>query len=654
MGRYYRRRPVIPERVPLTVDTLRDAIRVEKRTETVVRAAATTVLRLGDGGYYEIRYDPERVRAQTGDPARIDQQFEGALFRTPNEASGLVLLVEEGKAVITVRVGAGQVVRPATAFTLRPLSWLGDLQDWAAGIERLPGRFEKIEEDALSRETPAGRLPRRVQRLLRPGQRAVLAAARRPVLLLWGPPGTGKTYTLGALAALLLRQGETIVGLSTTNVAVDRLTLAIDDACRESGRPLRPGELVRAGRPQERELSEDPGRRHLLRWTEVLDEFARRRERIRQQLEAVEETLRRGATTLDEDVIVRLKAERAELIDQRLELDQERARVLKELAAEARCVTTTFAAWVMNRALWEKRYTRLLVDEASMVSLAAVARAMASPALEGAVFAGDFRQLAPISRAGNRSSEAMAWFGRSVFEMLGLEKRARRRLLREAGGLVMLTEQGRMNETICEAVSDSFYDGELRTVGSPPEPPTGRPVPAEPLLVIDPYRVEPPGGASRMARMPQRVRPSGWQWDRSAMIARALTEALLGLDRRWPDRVIVVSPFRAQAFLLERLLQPLDPDRVKVGTIHRMQGDEADIVIFDPVVPGSPFLAADRASPRLVNVAISRARGQVFLLGDREKLRANPWLEAFVDRAVSWVPDWQALGLEGGGREGSR
>lgn len=66
---------------------------------------------------------------------------------------------------------------------------------------------------------------------------------------------------------------------------------------------------------------------------------------------------------------------------------------------------------------------------------------------------------------------------------------------------------------------------------------------------------------------------------------------------------------------------------LEIGTIHQFQGSEADIVIFD-VVDGRGRkklgqLLRDDAGVRLVNVAITRARGKLILLADRKWYQMN-------------------------------
>ncbi len=92
----------------------------------------------------------------------------------------------------------------------------------------------------------------------------------------------------------------------------------------------------------------------------------------------------------------------------------------------------------------------------------------------------------------------------------------------------------------------------------------------------------------------------------------------------------VVTPFARQAEHIERLLRNrLSPEvweqrRLIVATAHRFQGDERDIMVFSPIVaPGIPLptLRWLVDTPNLFNVAITRARTLLLIIGDREYCR---------------------------------
>lgn len=82
-----------------------------------------------------------------------------------------------------------------------------------------------------------------------------------------------------------------------------------------------------------------------------------------------------------------------------------------------------------------------------------------------------------------------------------------------------------------------------------------------------------------------------------------------------PRRILVVSPFRAVADRLRQVVLP----GVASGTVHVSQGREADIVVLvlggDPGKPGAKEWVTSR--PNLFNVAVSRAKHRLFVIGDR-------------------------------------
>ncbi|WP_164155598.1 AAA domain-containing protein [Sandarakinorhabdus rubra] len=111
--------------------------------------------------------------------------------------------------------------------------------------------------------------------------------------------------------------------------------------------------------------------------------------------------------------------------------------------------------------------------------------------------------------------------------------------------------------------------------------------------------------------------------------AQAVAEALKDLVFRkgYEGSLGVVTPFRAQAnaiteavnadnALASRLIQ----HGFIADTVHKFQGDERDLMIFSPVITGDPppgAVAFLKANGNLFNVAITRARAQLLVVGDR-------------------------------------
>jgi len=104
---------------------------------------------------------------------------------------------------------------------------------------REPGQFDEIELPSLNK-----------------GQsRAVRRALASPCTFIWGPPGTGKTQTIGHLVADLVRRGRSVLLVSHTNVAIDEAVLRTAD---QLGSDLPDGEILRVGSAYGPRLAERP------------------------------------------------------------------------------------------------------------------------------------------------------------------------------------------------------------------------------------------------------------------------------------------------------------------------------------------------------------------------------------------------------------
>lgn len=88
--------------------------------------------------------------------------------------------------------------------------------------------------------------------------------------------------------------------------------------------------------------------------------------------------------------------------------------------------------------------------------------------------------------------------------------------------------------------------------------------------------------------------------------------------------VAVITPYRAQCRALKEAVNKLDIRdylAVEVDTVDAFQGRQADIVFFSFVRTTGP--ATFYADPRRMNVAISRARDAVYLIGDRKYIKSK-------------------------------
>lgn len=100
--------------------------------------------------------------------------------------------------------------------------------------------------------------------------------------------------------------------------------------------------------------------------------------------------------------------------------------------------------------------------------------------------------------------------------------------------------------------------------------------------------------------------------------------------------VIVISPFKKVAKAVDTALKKELPNASKVvrtGTIHTAQGREADVVFFvlggDPKCPGAKEWASSEVN--LLNVAVSRAKRRLYVMGDRDDWRQYSYFDHLAD-----------------------
>lgn len=87
----------------------------------------------------------------------------------------------------------------------------------------------------------------------------------------------------------------------------------------------------------------------------------------------------------------------------------------------------------------------------------------------------------------------------------------------------------------------------------------------------------------------------------------------------------IVTPFRQQAEALNTAIQKRHIDKIDANTVHKYQGDEKDIMIYSLVVtdnsPASKIYWIDKVIPNLVNVAVTRARQTLYIVGNADYIK---------------------------------
>ncbi|HEU0132942.1 MAG TPA: AAA domain-containing protein, partial [Mycobacteriales bacterium] len=427
---------------------------------------------------------------------------------------------------------------------------------------------------------------------------AVAVALGSEAAFVWGPPGTGKTTTVAHLVAAHVRAGRSVLLVANTNTAVDTAlarTVRLLDGQPELDRVLRHGTVVRE------EVA--PFAADVVA-ARVSAAFLAERRAVAARLDTADADEESGQGTLDADHDA--VAERSALRGRLEELDRQIEAAAAGLVDDALLVATTvYQTWLGGLA--EREWDVVVVDEASMLMLPMTAYA-AGLAGRSVVVAGDFRQLPAIVTG--TSAEVAEWLGRDAFVAAGVPELLARGAPPE--WLAALRTQYRMRPPIADLVTALFYpDNPLRT-GRAAEPEVeGLLAGGAPLLWLDTSELGAWAGVA------------GGRGSRFNPLHAALVAALLSA---LPDGVAgVVTPYAAHERLVAALLTDRfgDVARSWVSTVHRFQGNEQSVVVVDladayGVSPGPASRAAGRDDPqaRLLNVAVSRARDQLVVLGD--------------------------------------
>lgn len=300
-------------------------------------------------------------------------------------------------------------------------------------------------------------------------------------------------------------------------------------------------------------------------------------------------------------------------------IDQELAKVETDLIKDARVIGTTLTRAYMREAIQTRTFDTVIIDEASMAAIPAI-WAVASLASRGTVVVGDFLQLPPIVLA--ETTMAKKWLGRDVFEVAGVNTANSSNPC-----FVALREQNRMHPKISEIPNKCFYkilrDG-LKVESESDLEGWYRKEWGydEPVLTLNTE-------GAWVTSVPQGKNASRANVF-SASVCAEIAKNILAKSR--PEindedrqRVLIVTPYRAQAKLIQAMINEFGINReVIAGTAHSFQGSEAPIVILDLVNDKPHWKVAffiknfDEQSKRLLNVAITRARKRLIIIGNTE------------------------------------
>jgi regulator of nonsense transcripts 1 len=411
---------------------------------------------------------------------------------------------------------------------------------------------------------------------------AVAAVLQKPLSLIQGPPGTGKTVTSATLVYHLTKQhlGQVLV-TAPSNVAVDHLTEKI----AASG--LRVVRLASKTR-EATSSSVDHLCLHIMVPQAAGDEFSK---------------------------LQRLKDEIGELSER----DQRKYRALRNKtereilqAADVICCTCVGAG---DPRLKNFRFRQVLIDEATQ----AIEAESLIPIAMGAkqvVFVGDHCQLGPVVMC---KAAAKAGLTQSLFE----------RLVLIGNRPIRLQVQYRMHPALSEFPSNMFYEGSLQNGVTEADRQllnlpgfTGKedfpwPVPSKPMFFYSITGMEEisASGTSYLNRT------------EASYVEKVVTYLLrLGVT---PSQIGVITPYDGQRKYVSEYMRRSGAlahtlyEAIEVASVDAFQGREKDFILVSCVRSSESQGIGFLSDPRRLNVALTRARLGLILLGNPRVLSKN-------------------------------
>ena len=412
-----------------------------------------------------------------------------------------------------------------------------------------------------------------------------------------GPPGTGKTTTVIELIIQAVARGDRVLACAPSNTAVDNLLERLVAAGQR---------VVRLGHPAR--VTETLRQHTLDGLVEDSDEMAI----IRSMRREAEEIFRKL------DRYTRARPDRGERAAQKREAKQLKsdARLLEKQTihnllerADVICATTT-----LNEDLLGDRWFDLcVIDEACQSTEPGCWIPLSR--CDKFILAGDHQQLPPTVL----SQEA----ARAGFDVSLLE-----RMVRIFGDDItrLLSVQYRMHEQIMSFSSDHFYDGELVAHES-----------VAGHLLSDLEFVEPTEFSQTTMTF---IDTAGANWDEElepeGLSKRNPQEAELLLQKAEqlikagvkPTEIAIIAPYAAQVRLLRR---NSSYKAIEIDTVDGFQGREKECVLISTVRSNPEGEIGFLGDARRMNVAITRARRKLIVIGDSATLGVSPFFKSLLD-----------------------
>ncbi|MCO5595602.1 hypothetical protein L7F22_049647 [Adiantum nelumboides] len=426
---------------------------------------------------------------------------------------------------------------------------------------------------------------------------AIQTAALQRVTLWQGPPGTGKTKTLTHLVAALCERRERVLACADSNVAVDNLVeglLELGLNVARVGQPVKVKEELRkctvdaqvANHPLLKKASD---KRNI-----SIEKMrcSRQKSNHKKRADGVKDS--------------KLLWERAEVLE---------AKAIADVLNRADVVACTCIG-AGDEVLLNHSFSVCVIDEATQATEPATLVPILRSGAGIVVLVGDPLQLPPTVV----SSDAIK---------AGLDISLYQRLQECGLNPCFLDTQYRMHPDIAALPSKLFYSGKLKSNPSPLDRPAPKGLPwpntKRPIIFVDCVD----------GKEESTLESTSWfNHVEATQVVKVLQQLKSGDDIRGWEDIGVIAPYRAQVRLLMDMLFSKSKDgyeSLEVKTVDGFQGREKEVIVFCTVRANSRGELGFVSDPRRMNVALTRAKRGLVVIGNSQTLACDTnwgnWLD---------------------------
>lgn len=420
----------------------------------------------------------------------------------------------------------------------------------------------------------------------------------RDVAIIHGPPGTGKTTTLVQAIKLLTKTDGTVLVCAPSNTAVDLLTERLSE---EGLQVLRIGNISRVDESivkhtLDAQMAAHPESKNIKKVRQEAADTRRKAMKFKRKF-GHEERRNRGL----------MFKEAGELSGWAKRLED---LLVENLLDAAQVITCTMVGSV-HKALGNRHFRTVVVDEAAQ----ALEPATWIPITRASkvVLAGDPFQLPPTVK----SNEAQrGGFGETMIE----------RLMKRLTNTSLLTVQYRMNSSIMQFSNQWFYNGQLMAAPSVENHQLEVDLPSQ-VVFID------TAGAGFEEQLNEKSK-SRFNPDEFQILCEHLYQLIAKHEEKELPSIALISPYREQVYYMKDTSAEdsrLTDVALDINTIDAFQGQERDVIYISLVRSNPKCEIGFLKDYRRMNVAMTRAKKLLVIVGDSATVGADPFYEKLLE-----------------------